>query len=300
MKYCFVITLFISICTFSTIKAQGKSLIFENDSIAIYDTYISLNSKENISPTIYKNGILYSSGNKLGFYKLYFSDLENVPQKIKIDSKFHVGLVAMFKNEIYFTKNIKGLKTAISDVYDLAIFKGNLENNKVSKAEPLSIYKKGFSYGHPAISKNGDQMVIITNEKGFYHLLELKRDSNNEWQRSEVIFIAQTGFKIINPTIYDENTIYFSSNAHQGKVRSVEYAIENEKPVISNVIYEEGVFNIYKIKRVDGKWALPQKVTVFNSEFDDLSVIFKTENTGFLNTFRYDNTDNIYYFELKY
>ena len=64
--------------------------------------------------------------------------------------------------------------------------------------------------------------------------------------------------------------------------------------------YEEGVFNIYKTNRVNGKWTLPQKVTVFNSKFDDLSVIFKTERTGFLNTFRYDNTDNIYYFELKY
>jgi len=300
MKYWLVCVLFFSICTFSTLKAQGKSLIFENDSIAIYDTYISLNSKENISPTIYKNGILYASENKLGFYKLYFSDLENDSQKIKVNSKFHAGKVSVYKNEIYFTKSIKGLKPAISNVYDLAIFKGALVNNKISKDKPLSIYKKGFMYAHPAISKTGEQMVIITNEKGFYHLLELKRDSNNEWQRSEVIFITQTGFNIINPTIYDENTIYFSSNAHQAKVREVEYTIENEKPVISNVIYEEGVFNIYKTNRVNGKWTLPQKVTVFNSKFDDLSVIFKTERTGFLNTFRYDNTDNIYYFELKY
>lgn len=299
MKYCFISTLFLTVCTFSTIKAQGESLIFENDSIAIYDTYLSLNSKENISPEIFENGILYASENNQGLYKLYFSDLESSPQKIKINSNFQTGKTAVYKNEIYFTKSIINSKNGNSYNYDLTIFKGILEKNKVSKVKPLSICKKGFSYGHPAISKNGNQMVIITNEKGFYHLLELKRDDNNEWQRAEVIFIAQTSFKIINPTIYNENTIYFSSNVHQGKVKSVEYAIENEKPVISNVIYEEGVFNIYKTKRIDGKWTLPQKVTVFNSEFDDLSVVFKTENTGFLNTFRYDNTDNIYYFELK-
>ena len=123
---------------------KAKSLIFENDSIAIYDTYISLNSKENISPTIYKNGILYASENKLGFYKLYFSDLENDSQKIKVNSKFHAGKVSVYKNEIYFTKSIKGLKPAISNVYDLAIFKGTLVNNKISKDKPLSIYKKGF------------------------------------------------------------------------------------------------------------------------------------------------------------
>ncbi len=299
MKYCFISTLFLTIYTFSTMKAQGESLIFENDSIAIYDTYLSLNSKENISPEIFENGILYASENNQGLYKLYFSDLESSPQKIKINSNFQTGKTAVYKNEIYFTKSIINSKNGNSYNYDLTIFKGILEKNKVSKVTPLSICKKGFSYGHPAISKNGNQMVIITNEKGFYHLLELKRGSNNEWQRAEVIFIAQTSFKIINPTIYNENTIYFSSNVHQGKVKSVEYAIENEKPVISNVIYEEGVFNIYKTKRIDGKWTLPQKVTVFNSEFDDLSVVFKTENTGFLNTFRYDNTDNIYYFELK-
>ena len=37
----------------------------------------------------------------------------------------------------------------------------------------------------------------------------------------------------------------------------------------------------------------------FNSEFDDLGVIFINEKSGYLTSFRYSDSDNIYYFELK-
>lgn len=290
--------IFITIISLIKINAQDKTLIFQNDSIAIYDTHVSLNSKENISPVIYKNGLIYASANSNGFYKLYYSDLKNEPQKIKIKSTYHAGLAAIYNNEFYITKSSKLLKG--DNIANLGLFKGEINDFKVIKLKPLPISNPKFTYAHPAISSNGKQMVVITNERGIFHLLEFRRNEKNEWEKSDVIFIAQVNFKIINPTIYNENTIYFSSNmTTEEKISEIEYELLNGKPIIKKAQYNTASFNIYKLERTDGNWGVPQKVKVLNSEFDDLSVVFLTEKTGFLNTFRYDNTDNIYYFELK-
>lgn len=276
-----------------------ENLIYETDSIAIFETYISLNSSENIAPIIYHDGLIYASANKSNYYQLYYSDLKSKPQKIKTGSNYKSGLVAVYKNEIYFTEN---LQNSISDSnINLTINKGKIENFKVSKARTLPICKKEFYYEYPAISRDGKQMAIVTNENGRIHLLELTLNIENEWVRSSVVFIAQVNFNIINPTFYNENTIYFSSNMISGEINidRVKYKIEDGKPVITNVIYETDVYNIYKIVRINGNWQLPEKQTIFNSDFDDLGVVFKTDKSGYINTFRYDNTDNIYYFELK-
>lgn len=280
------------------LDAQEK-LISETDSIAIFDTYISLNSSENVSPVIYNDGIIYTSAHKSNDYQLFFSDLKSKSKKIKIRSNYNSGLVAVYKDEIYFTENLK-YATPQNSV-NLVINKGIIENFKISKAAALPICKKGFSYEYPAISKNGKQMAVVTNENGMVHLLELTRNNENVWSRSSVVFIAQVNFNIINPTFYNENTIYFSSNMINGKtnIDRVNYTVKDGEPIITDVLYKTDVYNIYKIARIDGRWQLPEKQTIFSSDFDDLGVVFKTEKSGYMNTFRYDNTDNIYYFKLK-
>jgi hypothetical protein len=297
MKKIFIV-LFILCLNVIKIYSQ-QNLIFKNDSIAIYDTYLSINTKDNIAPVVYKNGILYATANKSGFYKLFFSDFKNKPQKIKLNNKYHVGLVAVYKNEIYFTKNSNN---SLNNTSNIAIYKGTLKNNKVTNTKLLEICKPDFIYAHPSIHKNGNTMVIVSNERGAFHLLELKRNELNKWVKSDVIYITQPGFKLLNPTIYNENTIYFSSNISPNvAVSEVEYGIKNGKPIVNNVHYNNtSSYNIYKITKNDGRWGIPEKVHVFSSEFDDLSVVFTSEKTGYISTFRYDNTDNIYYFELKY
>ena len=91
-------------------------------------------------------------------------------------------------------------------------------------------------------------MVVVSNEKGRLHLLEFKRDKNNEWIKGEVIFISQPEFEILNPTIYDENTIYFASNIYEGKVTGVAYDKDDKGEIkITQVYREQGDFNIYKM-----------------------------------------------------
>lgn len=72
------------------------------------------------------------------------------------------------------------------------------------------------------------------------------------------------------------------------------------KLVVGDLFYEEDSFNIYKIEKIAGSWSLPQKMNVLNSEFDDLDVLFINKKSGYITTSRFDNNDNIFYFELKH
>ena len=285
-------------CFVLNLKAQEKILITENNDISIFETYISLNSSGNIFPTIYNQGLIYASNYQSENYKLLYSNLESKSQKFKIGSKYNLGAVAIFNNEIYFTGITRKLSTTGTNNY--TIYKGIIEDFKVKKIERLSICSLDFSYTYPTISKDGTKMLVVSNEKGRLHLLEFIRNEFNQWEKGEVVYISHPEFEIINPTIYNENTIYFASNINDGKVTSVVYVTDDEgKTLISEVHREQGIFNIYKIKRHKGVWGIPIKQAIFSSDFDDLGVIFINENSGYLNSYRYSNADNIYYFELK-
>ena len=280
------------------IKAQSNDLIFENEDIRMYESYLSLNSTGNIFPTLYNQGLIYASNHKSNNYKLFYSDLKSEPKKFKIGSKYNLGAVAIFNNEIYFTGVTKKLSSFGTN--NFTIYKGEIIDFKVKDVVQLPICSLDFSYTYPAIYKDGTKMIVVTNEKGRLHLLELRRNKNNEWEKGEVIYISHPEFEIINPTYYNENTIYFASNINDGKITRVAYdKNENGELLVSEVEREQGSFNIYKIEKKNEIWGIPIKLEFFNSDFDDLGVVFINESSGYLTSFRYSNTDNIYYFELK-
>ncbi|PCH52776.1 MAG: hypothetical protein COC22_03590, partial [Flavobacteriaceae bacterium] len=285
------------VLTFLNVKAQEKILISETESINLYETYLSTNTTNNIFPTIYNQGLLYSSAHKTNFYQLFYSDLNSKSKKIKMNKKFQSGSLNVFENEIYVTATSRNMDSF--GVFNLAIYQGTIENFKVTNLQLLPICRNEFSYADPAISKEGNSMVIVTNERGRYHLLELKRTKNNEWVRGGVIYISHPNFKILNPTFYNENTIYFSSNIYNGNLTSIVYENIDGNIEMVEKNREVGVFNIYKIERKNGIWGIPIKATKFNSEFDELGVLFTTKSSGYLTTYRFNNNDNIYYFELK-
>jgi hypothetical protein len=289
----------IAICCFVlNTKAQEKILIFEDENIRLFETHLSLNSSGNIFPTIYNNGLIYASNYNSNNYKLLYSDLKSESQKFKIGSNYTLGAVAIFNNEIYFTGVTKKLST--SGTNNFTIYKGIIEDFKVKKIEQLPICSLDYSYTYPTISKDGSKMLVVTNEKGRLHLLELTRNEVNNWEKGEVVNISHPEFEIINPTFYNDNTIYFASNVFDGKVTGVLYVTDEEgKAQVAEVKREQGSFNIYKIEKNNGIWGIPIKQAIFNSDFDDLGVTFIDEKSGYLNSFRYSNSDNIYYFELK-
>jgi len=285
----------ISFFSLFNLLGQERVLISENDNLKIFESIISLNSEGNIFPSIYNGGLIYASvynSKKYFFSKNQFND-----QAFKIGSKSTTGPVAIFNEEIYFAANCKSKNSNRN--YSRTIYKGILKGFKVENIEALSICNNNFSYFDPAISKDGKRMVVVSNEKGYPHLLELNRKSNNKWEKGEVIYIGHPDFQLINPSFYDKNTLYFSYNLYDGKVLSVNYIKEDGKLLVDSYEREQAAFNIYKIVKKKGKWDYPKKVEIFNSDFDDLSVIFLNEKSGYLNSFRYNDTENIYYFEMK-
>ena len=285
-------------CFLLNLKAQEKILISENDGIRIYETYLTLNSTGNIFPTLYNEGLIYATNHKSSNYKLFYSTLKSESQKFKIGKKYNLGAVAIFNNDIYFTGVTKKLSALGTN--NFTIYKGKIIDFKVKEIVQLPICSLDFSYTYPAISKDGTKMILVTNEKGRLHLLELKRNEKNEWEKGKVIYISHPEFEIINPTYYNENTIYFASNIYNGKITRVAYdKNENGELLVSEVEREQGSFNIYKIEKKNEIWGIPIKLELFNSDFDDLGVVFINESSGYLTSFRYSNTDNIYYFELK-
>lgn len=274
------------------IKAQEQFIIQETDSIVLYETYLSNTSENNTFPFFYKNGLIFVSNFNSKQHNLYYSNLATEPLKIQLKNKYRFGAASIYGSDIYFTGESK--------FYYSTIYKGIIENNKVSKIEMLKICDPKINYSDPFISEDGQQLILISDEKDILHLKEYVKTKDNIWELKSIPYISHPDFDIINPTIFNENTIYFSTNIYKGPIKKISYTKdESGKIIIENVEREQGVFNIYKVERKNGHWGLPIKVNELSSESDDLGVLFDSEKSGYLTSFRYNSNDNIYYFELK-
>ncbi|SNR40703.1 hypothetical protein SAMN06265371_102363 [Lutibacter agarilyticus] len=294
LTYTCIIALFFVFIT----KAQERYLIEETDSIQLFETYLSNTSVGNVFPTIYKNGLIYVSDYKAETYRLYYSDLQSKSKKINLGARFDFGAASTFKNEIYFT-GISKTKDS-TGYYNSTIYKGIIEDQKVSGIESLSFCNKNYSYTDPCISKNGNHLIVVSTERKTIHIMEYAKNDLGKWIKKGVVYISHPDFDIINPTYFNENTIYFSSNLSTNKDRPVNYTvIKAGKDYITKAVRGAGDFNIFKIERIDGRWSYPKKANEFNSEFDELGVVFDSEKSGYLTSFRYNSNDNIYYFKLK-
>jgi len=281
----------------SSLTAQERELIFQSDSISIYESEVSKTSKDNLFPVLYNNGLIYNTVDKNDYYNPHYIDSTLKKHKIKIGLKYRLGGLSIFKNTIFFT----GISRKADNYYDynLTVYKGILEKNKVSKIRKLKICDPNSTYAHPAVSPDGSKLVVVTNEKNRFHLLELTKDDKGDWTQKELVYIIHPSFDIINPTYFGENTIYFSSNYYDGSVTGLKFDIIRGKVDHEVRDMETGSFNIYKVERFNEQWGIPVKVPSLNSESDDLGALFITEKTGYITSYRYSNTDNIYYFELK-
>lgn len=295
IRYTCVVAFFIVFIS----NAQERFLIEETDNIQLFETYLSNTATGNVFPTIYKNGLIYVSDYKAETYRLYYSDLKSKSKKINVGTKFDFGAATTFKNEIYFTGISK--KRDSTGYYNSTIYKGIIENQKVSTIESLTFCNQNYSYSDPCISKNGNNLIVVSTERKAIHIMEYVKNDLGKWIKNGVVYISHPDFDIINPTYYDENTIYFSSNLSTTKDRPIiNYTVtKSGKEYITKAVRGVGDFNIFKIERIDGHWSYPKKANEFNSEFDELGVIFNSEKSGYLTTFRYNSNDNVYYFNLK-
>ena len=292
-----LLLLIVFLCFSGSIISQEREVIAQSEDITIYESLVSKTSKNNLFPTFFKNGLIYNAVDKNEFYNPFYVDSILGKQKIKVGYRFRLGGMTTHENTIYFTGISKRMDANFN--YNLCIYKGNLEKNKVSKIRKLDFCDPGFTYSHPTISSDGNKLMLVSNEKNQFHLLEFTKDEKGEWGQKKVVYIIHQSFDIINPTYFGDDTVYFSSNYYEGKIKQISLNMEKGKLQRTIRDMETGSFNIYKIERKKNHWSIPEKVIALSSESDDLGALFITEKSGYLTSYRYNNSDNIYYFELK-
>lgn len=281
MKY--LLPVFFFICALSNAFCQINVLIDEpNDSVRIYETYISENLPNASMPIKYKDGLIFNSKMDTAFYSLYYTDLESEIVKIEISNQnYNVGkaTVSSFNDDIFFTMNSCPKHTFNSGekICNLAVFEGKILDFKIQDFDKIGICKNEFNYWSPSISVDGTNIVIVTNEGGSYQLVEIFKDNRNTWVKGDVLYTSPDKSPILNPSSINQDEIYFACSI---------------KGSLSG-------FDIYKIVKKNGKWQTPENVKYLNSEFDDTGVCFVTNNSGYITTNRYTAEDNIYYFQMR-
>ncbi|MCB0737723.1 MAG: OmpA family protein [Bacteroidetes bacterium] len=152
------------------------------------------------------------------------------------------------------------------------------------KPEVLSFsLRKGFVFGHPALSPSGNTLVFSSNLAGGEggHDLWITNFENGNWSTP-----ANLGSKINSardemfPVFTNENTLYFSSNGHPGF----------------------GGLDIFKSIKVNGKWRKPDNLLVpLNSGGDDFGITFNEDgSTGYFSSNRPESEgDDLYKFTMQ-
>jgi WD40-like Beta Propeller Repeat len=163
--------------------------------------------------------------------------------------------------------------------YDVAI---GWTNFKV-----LSFCDPKYSYGHPALSKDGKTLYLIANirggketTKGASDIFKVDILGNNKFSEPKNLGIKVNSYsKEMFPFMSDDNTLYFASNRPNGI----------------------GGFDIYKSKsNADGTFEKAEKLPEpINSKDDDFCFIIDFNNkTGYFSSKREEGKgeDDIYYF----
>jgi hypothetical protein len=231
------------------------------------------------APILFKNGILFVSDrneNSL-FYSLYYTDFKSKPKRIEIkNQKYHIGQV--FYDKLNKTAYITKTSDEISNdrtTYNLAVFTAKIRGNKkkkIKRLKKLDFCNPNFSYGFAQIQNN--KLTIHSDENNEYSL-SIYEFKNNKWVKEKVIF--KDKYPILNPTYRNNSTIVFSSKRSGGK----------------------GGVDLYKIVKINGEWSEPINLIEFNSEYDDLSLLYINDNEGYLSSNRIDNKDHIFKFRIN-
>lgn len=135
----------------------------------------------------------------------------------KINTEENEGTVTFNEGftEMVFTRCFS--ETETEDAYcQLMISSKSADSWSVPK--PLPFIKKGVNYGHPSLSKDGQELYFSSNDPdgwGGYDIYLSKRD-NNVWTAPQILSRSvNTERDEKFPFIY-QDTLYFSSNAHIG------------------------------------------------------------------------------------
>lgn len=220
-----------------------------------------------------------------------FGEVRSFPKGI--NSIYHEGPACYvpLTNVLYFTRSdYMDKKRGFDDnentrlqIYrvDYAKDQGE-EKGKWENIERLPFNSNMYSCCHPAVSKDGTIMYFASDMPGGQGGMDLyytTRQDSGIWTTPVNLGpkINTAGNEIF-PFLYDENTMYFSSDFHIGF----------------------GGLDVFKTKRKGENWESPINIgTPINSLRDDFGFIINEDEKGFLTSNRSGKDDDIYQFRKK-
>ena len=261
--------------------------------------------------TEYQNTILYSSprkikeisidvnerssGNYLDIYQvgvdeIYLKDKRERFTK-KVNAKFHESSISFSPDYdvMYFTRNNYNYGKYSVDgrgYINLKIYRAELINNNWENIQELPFCSDNYSVGHPTVSKDGKLLYFVSDMPGSLgktdiFVVDINSDGSFGRPRNLGKTINTRGREMF-PFIADDNTLYFSSDGHQGK----------------------GNLDIFESKMVNQKFQTPINLdTPFNSKSDDFAFSINPSKTeGYLSSNRYGGKgdDDIYRFKKEF
>ena len=292
--------------TISTTKVSNSESKFILENLYHLNTPFS-----DFGVTEYQNTILFSSprklreistdvnegnqGNYLDVYQVNINEIDIQGKKQRfsknVNAKFHESSISFSPNYdvMYFTRNnynYGNYKVDNRGYINLKIYKSEFINNKWQNIQELPFCSDNYSVGHPTVSKDGKLLYFVSDMPGSIgatdlFVVDIKNDGSFGRPQNLGKTINTRGREMF-PFIADDNTLYFSSDGHQGM----------------------GNLDIFESKMVNQEFQNPVNLdTPFNSKSDDFAFSINTQkDKGYLSSNRQEGKgdDDIYRFEKVY
>jgi outer membrane protein OmpA-like peptidoglycan-associated protein len=226
-----------------------------------------------------------------GFTDLFFTKKDgaiwsDMKPLENINSKSHDAIAAVSPNgqTMIFTRSFQ-LKNNLAgndkNESPTQLYQSKMgSDGKWSKPEILPFCDVKYMYAHPSFSPDGNSLYFASDMpggKGGFDIYETKL-SDSSWGIPQNLGsdINTKGDEVF-PSIYDENTLYFSSDARNSL----------------------GGLDILKTVKTNGAWNIPQHLSYpINTGYDDFSLVMnKDGKTGYLSSDR-SGSDRVYAFEI--
>jgi peptidoglycan-associated lipoprotein len=222
-----------------------------------------------------------------GFSDFYESNLKNnqwsTPSKIKgeINTKYNEGSVFIEKNMNAYYMQCNG-ENGKKDLCNILKVQFDTKRNTWTKPEILNINSKGFSVGHPTLSKDSKTLYFVSDMPGGKGGKDIWKTTliDNYWADPINISELNTDENEMFPFLSGDTVLFFSSDGIIGM----------------------GGLDLFKSRILTGdKFETPQNLkTPFNSSADDFSIVFSDTDKGMFCSNREGGIgdDDIYSFKI--
>ena len=221
---------------------------------------------------------------QIGVSSIYYSESANKNQlsqakKVKIKSPFLRGFevgnleICEQTQEVFFLANPPPNTEGriLSSIY-----RGYMDGRKIKNIEPLPFCNGSHSYMQATISPDGKSLVCISAENPIGLYQSTRTSFNDEWSSPELINEFADGQSKLFPNFINDTLLTFSSNMEYGN----------------------GLYDIYKSKKINGIWMPPENWKELNSEQNDFGVDMIDEKSGYFSSDRDYGAAKLYYFEI--